>query len=120
MLLLLTNATTVILIPGEDGKIAAVVPATAVAYRQKPGTPGRRVSPRAQSRAASARGTSRNSARKLKQASIADRKLAAPTEPVSGPASEPPHSEEPIADPKAEAREEMREEVIEDAGVIEG
>lgn len=120
LLLLLTNATTVILIPGEDGKIAAVVPATAVAYRQKPGTPGRRVSPRAQSRAASARGTSRNSARKLKQASNADRKLAAPTEPVSGPASETPHSEEPIADPKAEAREEMREEVIEDAGVIEG
>ena len=119
---MLTNAATVTLVIGEDGKIVAVVPATARAYRQQAGTPGRGISPRA--RPPSTRGTSRNSARKLKQqASNADRKKHTYTAegPLDAPAaSEMPQSEESTANPKLEAQEEMREEVIEEAGVIEG
>ena len=54
---------------GNDGKVAAVVPATTLAYadslrRGRSSTPGSRgVTPRQGARAASARGASRNSAR---------------------------------------------------------
>jgi hypothetical protein len=115
---------------GDDGSVAAVVPATTLAYadslrRAKPGTPGiRGVTPRQGARAASARGGRRNSARSSNQKQPAmvgkldEAVVAKGVEAAEYPSKAPaPTAEEVSTAPVQESMEPQAEQPIVAAGV---